>query len=144
MKPLLVIVIAASISGACSTSKPAQPEETFAATASLQDPVFEKVRIYCYACHNPSAPSHDDVIAPPLAAVKRRYAIEYGSKELSADAMTKFLLDPTEEKAIMYNAVKRFGLMAKTPADEQTTRDIVKFIHDKKLEEPVWFRNGME
>jgi hypothetical protein len=58
--------------------------------------------------------------------------------------MTSFLLDPKEESAIMYNAVSKFGLMTKTPADEPTIRQIVAYLQDQQPEEPSWFRSHRE
>jgi hypothetical protein len=65
----------------CTSEK--MQSETTAMVAAVQSvtEVPDAVKIYCYACHNPSAPSHDEIIAPPLAAVKMRYEMQYTSKD---------------------------------------------------------------
>jgi hypothetical protein len=98
----------------------------------------------CYICHNPNASSHDAIIAPPLAVVKRRYNRQFETKEAFIEGMTDFLLNPTKEKAIMFGAVDRFGLMPKTALDETTIREIAEYVYSNKLDEPHWLKEQGE
>ena len=41
---------------------------------------LELLKTKCYACHAVNTKSHDEIIAPPLAAVKRRYLMMYPEK----------------------------------------------------------------
>jgi hypothetical protein len=112
--------------------------------ASQEDPGLHAMKIYCYACHNPEAKSHDEAIAPPLAAIKMRYKMEYPTRDKFINRMERFLNDPKEEDAIMYGALKKFGVMIKTPADDKTVKMIVRYIYDHELEQPSWLRSHMQ
>lgn len=94
----------------------------------------------CYICHNPSSNSHDELLAPPMAAVKMRYNMQFPEKEQFIDHMNKFMLDPGKENAIMFGAVEKFGVMPKILTDEKVVRDIVTYIHENELEKPEWFQ----
>lgn len=102
-----------------------------------------EIRSNCYVCHNPGSPSHDAILAPPLAVVKTRYANKYQTRSAFVDNMVSFLIKPTKEKAIMYGAVDRFGLMPPTVFDDSTTRKIAEYIYENKLEEPTWLAEEM-
>jgi hypothetical protein len=115
--------------------------ETEANLAALEVP--EELKNNCYICHNPNAPSHDAIIAPPLAVVKMRYNRQYQTKEAFIESMTAFLLNPAKEKAIMFGAVDRFGIMPKTVLDEKTIREIVEYVYSNKLDEPHWLKEEM-
>ncbi|MDZ7614046.1 MAG: hypothetical protein U5K51_10420 [Flavobacteriaceae bacterium] len=41
---------------------------------------YELLKSKCYACHAVNTKSHDEIIAPPMAAVKRRYLMMYPDK----------------------------------------------------------------
>lgn len=110
-------------------------------TVALQ--VQEILKSNCYLCHNPNAPSHDAIIAPPLAAVKLRYNRQYQTQDEFVNNMTAFLINPTKEKAIMFGAVDRFGIMPKTAVDEKTLRELVEYIYSNNLEEPPWLKEEM-
>jgi hypothetical protein len=105
--------------------------------------VPDEIKTNCYVCHNPKAPSHDAIVAPPLAVVKMRYSRKYRTREAFVNSMTSFLLSPTKENAIMFGAVDQFGLMPVTVLDEKTTRRIVEYIYANKLEEPAWLKDEM-
>ena len=50
----------------------------------------------CYACHSVTSKSHDDIMAPPLIAVKRRYKMSYLNEEEFILAFTNWVMDPKE------------------------------------------------
>ena len=93
----------------------------------------------CYACHNPSTP-HENRIAPPMIAVKMHYLDTGMSKEEFTNSMLDWTTEPSEEKAKMYGAVKRFGVMPYQEFPEETIRQISDYIYDNEIEEPDWFR----
>ncbi len=92
----------------------------------------------CYACHNASV-SHEDRIAPPMIAVKMHYLREGTSKEEFTTALLEWTKEPSEDKAKMYGAVKRFGVMPYQSFPEETIRQISDYIYDYDIEEPEWF-----
>ena len=94
---------------------------------------------HCYACHNPKSTSHDDILAPPLAGIKKRYLHESTDRADFIRRMATFVSDPKEELAIMHGPVRRFGLMPKTALNEQQIQSIVSFIFDNEVPEPAWF-----
>lgn len=98
------------------------------------------LKAYCYACHNPAAPSHDNLLAPPMAAVKFRYLRRYPQKTEFVSAMVNFLREPKEHNAIMFGAVDQFGLMPAMALDEAKAREIVTYIYNNELETPGWFQ----
>ena len=127
----------------CSTKKSkdeASPRELSSEDASI----LNNMKIYCQSCHNPLAPSHDALIAPPMAAVKFRYKRQYRSKEEFVEGMTGFLMNPTQESALMRMAAQNFGVMTLTPLTETETRKIASFIYDNELEKPTWFAKHFE
>jgi len=105
----------------------------------------------CLICHG-GAPSHDELIAPPMVAVQRRYKVQFDNKEEFVEGMVAWSLNPTAESALMRGAVKEFNVMPKPATKEEDLKTIAAFIYDNELEQPEWFEehfnqmhpNGME
>lgn len=93
----------------------------------------------CYACHNPNAESHDNIIAPPFAAVKRRYGMQYSSKEEFTNAVVNWVQNPSEKDALMRGAVTQFKVMLKMDLDTETLQKIGDYMYENTLEQPKWF-----
>lgn len=100
---------------------------------------YKLLKQNCYACHNPLAASHDDLLAPPMVAVKRRYKVSYDSKEDFTKAIVEWSKDPKEENAMMRGAVDNFKVMPKQTFDENDLKVIAEYIWDNELEKPEWF-----
>lgn len=94
---------------------------------------------YCHSCHAPASLSHDDIIAPPLLAVKRRYLVSYPEKQAFVKAVSSFALAPEENAALMRGAVRRFGVMPKAPFTEAQLRAVAEYIYENELPQPDWF-----
>lgn len=120
------------------TISSATAQEMFKASDS-SDENLSALMMTCYVCHNPRVKSHDDIIAPPLVAVKYRYKSQYSEKEAFVDAITSFIMNPTAETALMRGPVRRFGPMPQMPMDEGMVKKIVAYIYDNEIEEPEWF-----
>ena len=99
----------------------------------------ELLKKNCYVCHNPAAASHDEIIAPPMAAVKMRYSRWYPDEKEFTAAITSWVLDPRPEKALMKGAVDRFNVMPKQQFKPDDVKKIALYIYQNKLEEPEWF-----
>jgi cytochrome c553 len=95
---------------------------------------------YCYACHSPSA-SKTQRIAPPMVAIKKHYINDDTSKEQFILAMQNWIKNPNEDDAKMFGAVKRFGVMPKTPYPENTIKQIADYMFDYDIEQPEWFED---
>ena len=92
----------------------------------------------CYACHNPTA-NHENRLAPPMIAVKKHYISSTTTKEEFKTALHDWVENPTKEKAKMFGAVKRFGIMPKTPFPKKTIDLIADYMFDNKIDQPKWF-----
>lgn len=100
---------------------------------------YNLLRNNCYACHSVTAKSHDELIAPPMVAIKRRYLVSYATKEKFVEAMTNWVLDPKEEHALMRGAVNQFKVMPKQPFEKEAVIKIADYMFDNELEKPTWF-----
>ncbi|MDF2157326.1 cytochrome c [Algoriphagus sp. CAU 1675] len=94
---------------------------------------------YCYVCHNPNSASHDEMLAPPLFGIKNHYLKAFPEKGAFIDAMSDFIKNPTEEKALLKGPVNRFGLMPRPAVSDEEIEVIVTYIKDNQLEKPKWF-----
>lgn len=107
-------------------------------SAQLEDGLI-LLQKHCYVCHNPNSDSHDSMLAPPLAGIKKHYAKAYPDQGQFAKAMIEFVKNPTTEKSLMKGPVKRFGLMPKPTASDQEIKQIVTYIQNFELAKPKWF-----
>lgn len=97
---------------------------------------------HCYLCHNPSVPEGEGRIAPPMVAIKARYIDKEGyNKEEFIAAVKSFVENPTEDKALMYGAVRKHGLMPKQAFPDGSVEKIANFMFDYQIEEPEWFKS---
>ncbi len=96
---------------------------------------------YCYTCHNPDVASHEDMIAPPLFGIKNHYLQSTNGRDEFINNMTAFIMNPTEETALMKGPVRRFGLMPRHELTEDQVRSIVTFIHDNEIPAPAWYES---
>lgn len=100
---------------------------------------------HCYLCHSPNAGENEGRIAPPMVAIKARYIDKEGyNKEEFIAAMTSFVKNPTEDKALMYGAVKKHGLMPRQVFPEGSVEKIAEFMFDYQIEAPTWFKEHWE
>lgn len=133
---LLLLVVAC----ADNKTKPTEEQDLGEQSAkSIASEGYELMKMQCYACHNPESPSHDEILAPPLAAVKMRYQMQYKSEEAFVTAVVKWTVDPQESKALMRGAVDKFKVMPKQLFKAAEIQKIATYIFNNKLEEPAWF-----
>ena len=111
---------------------------------TTSDAGFDLLKENCYVCHNPAAKSHDDLLAPPLMAVKMRYSKQYTSKEEFIAAIVDWVQHPTEEKALMKGAVNNFKVMPSLPIEVDEIKKIAAYIYENDLEQPNWFPEHMK
>ena len=98
----------------------------------------------CYACHSVITKSHDEIIAPPMIAVKKRYSMQYDNKEDFVNAIVAYASDPNAENALMIGAVNKFKAMPKQDFKEEDLRKIATYIYENKIETPVWFEDHFQ
>ena len=96
---------------------------------------------HCYVCHSPTAPENEGRIAPPMVAIKARYIDKEGyNRDEFIKHVTEFVENPTEEKVLMYGAIKKFGIMPKQMFPKGSVEKIASFMFDYQIEEPEWFK----
>ncbi len=108
------------------------------------DKALSLMEIHCNGCHNPKAPSHDELKSPPMVAAKFRYKQSYPEREAFIKHMADFLENPSREDALMPKAVERFGAKFKTSLSRAQLEAISAYIYDEQLEEPDWFAEHFE
>jgi len=134
----------------CESQKKSSDQEDVVVTTpvaengSLSEGGYKLLQRNCLICHTDQDLPHDRLIAPPMAAVKRRYTEVTATKEEFINRMTEFTLSPTIDEAVMYGAVRNFNLMLPVPIDESTMRIIADFIYENDIEAPGWFAEHYE
>jgi cytochrome c553 len=98
------------------------------------------LELKCYSCHSISSNSHNEIIAPPLAAVKHRYLRSYPNKEEFVNAMSQWIQEPKEENALMRGAVQKFKVMPYLLVSQAEAKVIATFIYENDLSSPSWFQ----
>lgn len=98
----------------------------------------------CYACHSVSTKSHDEIIAPPMIAVKKRYSMQFDNKEDFVNAVVAYASDPKAENALMIGAVNKFKAMPKQAFQEEDLKKIATYIYDNEIETPEWFEEHFQ
>lgn len=98
----------------------------------------------CYACHSVTTKSHDEIIAPPMAAVKLRYMKEYDSKDDFVKAVVAYASEPKAENALMIGAVDKFKAMPKQGFTKEDLTKIAAYIYDTEIETPEWFADHFQ
>lgn len=145
MKALIIIVLSLlliAVFARCSKIPP-KPESIVATSVANVKPKesvgLEILKRHCYACHNPEASSHDALLAPPMEAVKFRYKRQYANQEKFVQAMISFVQSPSNEKALMFGAVSKFGVMPALAIPDSTLKTLSDYIYTQELEKPIWF-----
>lgn len=111
--------------------------------AALNEKGLQLMESYCFSCHSPEG-DHDSRIAPPMIAIKQHYVQEGTTLEEFVEALSAFVLMPSEDKSKMPGAVKRFGLMPTMNFSKEDLAAIAEYIYTADLEEPDWFKKHHE
>ncbi len=144
MKSNLLIIIAL-VFLSCNKQKNEPTNNEVGSTSKVED--IEALALFqqkCYACHSVSTKSPDEIIAPPMVAVKRRYMKEYDSKEDFVKAIVAYANDPKPENALMIGAVDKFKAMPKQEFKEDDLTKIASYIYDNEIETPEWFEDHFQ
>ena len=98
----------------------------------------------CYACHSVTTKSHDEIIAPPMIAVKKRYSMQFDNKEDFVNAVVAYAHDPKAENALMPGAIEKFKAMPKQAFDVADLKKIATYIYNNEIETPEWFEGHFQ
>jgi hypothetical protein len=93
----------------------------------------------CYVCHNPEAPTHEAIIAPPLAGIKRRYLMAYPDSAAFVEALAGWAANPDTNKVLMRGAFANFGLMPAQAITDSSLLAAAAYIFATDIPKPVWF-----
>ena len=96
----------------------------------------------CYTCHNPKTP-HQELIAPPMIAIKRHYLKETTSRDEFVKEIMTWVKDPNKENSKMPGALNKFGIMPYQTFPDETILQIAEYLYDNEIETPDWFQNRM-
>lgn len=144
MKTHLVILISFTfLFFSCNQTKKgeyADFEKVSISSNNQEHPGKKLMETNCYVCHSPTA-TMEDRIGPPMVAVKKHYISNKTTKEEFIADIQKWILNPNEEDAKMFGAVRKFGVMPKTPFPEETINQIADYMFDNDIEQPEWFED---
>jgi len=144
MRTILCIFFVLSLFS-CTTQKKSSFEtnkQHFDAPLIESNPVQLLVEQKCYSCHDPKSQSHANIIAPPLAAIKKKYKKTYASKELFVSKFSAFILNPTEKETI--GPTHKFGLMPKIILTTEEAKSIANYVYHTALPYPKWLPKHWE
>lgn len=99
-------------------------------------PLAEEGKVHfvlCNACHDPNL---DPPKGSPMFGVQRRYTRAYGTKEEVVKRIVAFVKQPSEDKALMRNAVKNLGLMPAMPLPDDMLNKIAHYIYEETFSPP--------
>ena len=94
----------------------------------------------CFACHSNKVP-HDNLLAPPMIAVKKHYLKKYPTKEDFVKNFVSFVDHPSVEKALMKKAVEKKGLMPAQGTKIEDLEAIAEYLFEAEIEKPEWWGN---
>lgn len=113
------------------------------ANEEMAQTALQTLQNKCYLCHHPSL-SEQNRVGPPMAAIKARYLKDASTKEEFVAAIWNFVEEPSEEKAKLRGAVKRFGVMPYQKYSQEEIEAIAAYMYDYQIEEPDWFKSHWE
>lgn len=135
---IIGICAAALACGSPETEKP-QSLAPLAVVQEEDSTAYLLLKFQCFTCHNPAAPNHDALLAPPMEAVKRRYLALYPDRDSFIEKVAAFSAKPDKKTAVMYGAVKEFKLMPQMAFQPSQVQAIAEWMYDHELERPSWF-----
>lgn len=139
---LIIIAILFVVLSSCNNKITSLPKNEINSTTNTEG--LKLFQQNCYACHSVTTKSHDEIIAPPMAAVKRRYMKEYDSEDDFVKAVVAYASDPKTENALMIGAVDKFKVMPKQAFTKEDLTKIAAYIYDNEIETPEWFEDHFQ
>lgn len=94
----------------------------------------------CYTCHNPKT-AQNEMIAPPMIAVKKHYLKETTSREKFVKDIMHWVKDPSKKNTRMPGALRKFGIMPYQSFPDETITQIAEYLYDNDIDKPDWFQS---
>lgn len=147
MKKIGILMVVMIVLSSCNKTKESDHltvsdkanNENLKASNQEQSQAYNLFKNTCYPCHSVTSKSHDEIIAPPMIAVKRRYLMTYPDKDIFVNALVDFSKDPKDDKALMFGAVQQFRVMTNLNFNEEDLKKIATYIYENDIEKPDWF-----
>jgi hypothetical protein len=138
---LLTILVLAIAFGSCNnnTTSNIAKNDTTSEFIIQDNEGLQLMTQKCYTCHSVISKSHDDIIAPPMIAIKKRYSMQFSNRKDFINAVVAYASDPKEENALMMGAIKKFNAMPKQNFKKEDLIKIAAYIYDNEIETPKWF-----
>ena len=95
----------------------------------------------CMICHK-LAPTHDELLAPPMRGIQMNYKSTYSTKEEFVEAVVNWASGPDSTKSIMTGAIDQFGIMPYLSYPEEELIVIANYIYEADLPKPAWAGKG--
>ncbi|MGB0413771.1 MAG: hypothetical protein ACPGJU_04930 [Coraliomargarita sp.] len=96
---------------------------------------------YCNTCHGVGNREMDEMLSPPLWAIRDVYLAKYPEPEAFVSAMVEFMQFPRDETALMPDEVQNYGLMTTVSLGESDLRATAIVIYAGYIERPSWYRD---
>ncbi len=93
----------------------------------------------CKICHDVDKP-RNEMLAPPMINIKRKYSKVYPDKEAFINGIVNFTKDPSRDKAMMFGALKQFEVMPKLNYSEEELKLAAEYIYNTEFKKPEWFK----
>lgn len=134
----LLVLPAALLLLSCGNNATIEEKSDDKAKEGIEEKALSLMSANCFVCHNPDMESETRV-APPMFKIREHYYDDETSREEFINEIVAFALDPTLDKSIMPGAVNNFGLMPKTPFNEEDLKLIAGYIYDNDLASDKWY-----
>ena len=95
----------------------------------------------CMVCHG-IKDNHDAMLAPPFAHIKKKYSKVYPDINDFVAAFSSFTVQPSEEKAMMFGALKQFKVMPNMGYTKEEAEQIAAYVYENDFPEPSWIKSG--
>ena len=147
MRALLVLTALTFIISCKQAKKSGEIEDTPVQTeVEAEDLAIRGEKLlatYCYQCHDPKM-TIDNILAPPMIAVKNHYIMEETSKEAFVADLLEWMSGPSAEKSKMPDAVEKYGLMNHQVYPDSVIVGIAEYLYDNEVEQPDWYQKHHE
>ena len=137
-KNSLLVLPAALLLLSCGNNATIEEKSDDASKDVKEEKALSLMSTNCFVCHNPDMESETRV-APPMFKIREHYYDDETSRDEFIKEIVAFAMDPSEAKSIMPGAVNNFGLMPKTPFNEEDLKLIAGYIFENDLASDKWY-----
>ena len=135
-----VIVSAFGLSFCAEANKTSEKENVeveFTEAAPINNEGKDLLENKCMVCHK-IQDKQDAMLAPPFAHIKSKYSKVKKSEQAFLDAFVSFTINPKQEDAMMFGALKQFTVMPNLNFEKEDIKKIANYIYNNDFPEPKW------